>query len=84
MQSETNIAIGDKAPNEYFKDIRQQCENGKSYYGGITDLDQLRGNLVAHCIPNGMEKVGVENYDEFLRERRILMAAKIRDYYHAL
>lgn len=84
MQSETNIAIGDKAPDDYFSEIRQQCENGKAYYGGITDLDQLRGNLVAHCIPNGMEKVGVENYDEFLRERRILMAAKIRDYYHAL
>ena len=84
MQSETNIAIGDKAPTEYFNDIRQQCENGKAHYGGITELDQLRLNLAAHCIPDGMEEIGVENYDDFLRERRILMAAKIRDYYHTL
>ena len=84
MQSETNIAIGDKAPNEYFKDIRQQCENGKSYYGGIKELDQLRINLAAHCIPAGMEETGVENYNAFLQKRRTLMAAKIRDYYRGL
>ena len=84
MQSETNIAIGDKAPNEYFKDIRQQCENGKSYYGGINELDQLRINFAAHCIPDGMEELGVENYNAFLQDRRSLMAAKIREYYCGL
>ena len=84
MQSEINIAIGDKAPATYFQGLRAQCENGKIRYGGITDTEKLRVNLAAHCIPQGMDEIGVDGYDEFLQERRNLMAAKIRDYYRAL
>ena len=43
-----------------------------------------RGNLVAHCIPHGMEGAEVGDYGGFLKERRLLMAGKIRDYYRAL
>lgn len=84
MQSEINIAIGDRAPATYFSGLWEQCQNGTTRYGGITDADQLRDNLAAHCIPQGMETVSVEGYDAFLQERRNLMAAKIRDYYRAL
>ena len=95
MQSEINIAIGADPPATYLRAIWNQCENnGPLQYGcGITDADQLRANLAAHCIPQGMDKfgTGVEDkealehiYDEFLQERRALMAAKIRDYYRAL
>lgn len=84
MQSEINIAVSDTAPAEYFGTLWQQCENGEIGYGGITDADDLRANLEAHCIPRGMDKVDVGGYDEFLKERRLLMATKIRDYYKAL
>ena len=84
MQSEINIAIGDRAPAMYFAGLWEQCKNGTTRYGGITDADKLRDNLAAHCIPQGMETVSVEGYDAFLQERRNLMAAKIRDYYRAL
>ena len=84
MQSEINIALGDTAPETYFQRLREQCENGGAHYGGITDANQLRANLAAHCIPQGMSAMGVEDYDRFLEERRNLMAAKIRDYYRAL
>ena len=84
MQSETNIAISDRAPAIYFQGLREQCENGKLHYGSITDAEQLCANLEAHCIPQGMDEIGVDGYDEFLQERRTLMATKIRDYYRAL
>jgi hypothetical protein len=81
MQSEINIAISNREPATYFSELREQCKNGTPRYGGITNADQLRDNLATHCIPDGMETVSVEGYDEFLQERRYLMAAKIRDYY---
>ena len=84
MQREINIAIGNRAPATYFQSLWEQCENGKVHYGGMTDAGQLRANLEEHCIPQEMEKKSVEDYDEFLQERRKLMAAKIRDYYRVL
>ena len=84
MQSEINIAIGARPPATYFFELKEQCRSGITRYGGITDADQMRDNLAAHCIPQGMELATVEGYDNFLQERRYLMATKIRDYYRAL
>ena len=80
MQSEINIAIGDKPPATYFSQLWEQCRNGATRYGGIKDADQLQENLATHCIPEGMETASVEDYDAFLRKRRELMAAKVRRY----
>ncbi len=81
MEPSINIAIGNTPPATYFSRLREQCRNGKPFYGGITDADQLRCNLEAHCIPHDVE---TDNYEGFLQKRRILMAAKIRDYYKGL
>ena len=37
-QSEINIAICDKSPSIYFKELSNQCQGGKKKYGGITSL----------------------------------------------
>ena len=84
MQSEINIAIGALPPEKYFSELWEQCRNGSTRYGGITDVDQLQENLAAHCIPEGMDATSVEGYDTFLQGRRELMAAKIRAYYKTL
>ena len=83
MQSEINIKIGDTPPDEYLQTLRQQCKDGIPHYGSIIDVDQLNDNLAEHCIPQGIE-MNFENYDNFLQERRKLMAVKIRDYYRNL
>ncbi len=83
-QSEINIAIGDRAPKEYFTHLAQQCSGGPRRYGGITDLDELRENLRMHCIPDGMEEITADDYDAFLEERRKLVAAKIKQYFYSL
>ncbi len=84
MQSEINIAIGAKEPSSYFSAVVEQCKIGTLSLGGINDLRQLQENLVSHCIPQGMETKTVEDYDEFLSERRNLISVKIRDYYESL
>jgi hypothetical protein len=84
MQSEINIQIGDQAPSDYFTQALKQCETKVPVYGGVTDPDQLKENLVTHCIPLGMESKTIEDYTDFLQERRKLMAYKIRDYYFRL
>jgi len=84
MQSDINISIGDKSPSEYFSELLEQCNNGPVPYGAVTDSEHMQENFAMHSIPVGMEDKNIDHYDEFLQERRKLMAAKIRDYYWQL
>jgi hypothetical protein len=84
MQSEINIRIGNKAPNVYFNSLLQQCETKELQYGGIDTMEELTCNLKSNCIPNEVFTYTIENYDQFLLERRRLMALKMRGYYYSL
>ncbi|MDP3025066.1 MAG: DUF262 domain-containing protein [candidate division Zixibacteria bacterium] len=84
MQSEINIKIGDKAPCEYFKEVERQCNGDKLKYGGINDLGSLRNNLKMNCVLDTIFSMDISNYGEFLKQRRLLMARKIKDYYFSL
>ena len=83
-QSEINIAIGNKEPKVYFQEILAQCKGGPKKYGNITDLQELQKNLVMNCIPDDMEILTADEYEEFLKKRRKLMAEKIRIYFESL
>jgi hypothetical protein len=83
-QSEINIAIGDKAPKKYFSELAEQCAGGKKKYGGITELDQMKANLRMHCLPEALLDGEIPAYDEFLEERRRLMALKIKRWFDVL
>jgi hypothetical protein len=83
-QSEINIAIGDKPPEKYFKELAEQVNGGKKKYGGITDEADLRANLRASCIPASLLDGAIPDYDDFLEERRKLMAIKIKTWFEAL
>lgn len=83
-QTEINIAIGDKPPETYFKELADQCNGGKKKYGGITNLDEMRANLRTHCLPESLLDGDIPAYDDFLEERRTLMAAKLKTYFEAL
>ncbi|MFS8638445.1 MAG: hypothetical protein FWJ74_10175, partial [Gemmatimonadota bacterium] len=83
-QSEINIAIGDKPPSVYFRELAEQCSGGPRKYGGITDFADLRENLRQHCIPEGVFGELAADYQGFLEERRRLMAAKIEEYFARL
>lgn len=84
MQQEINIAIGAKSPNIYFQELKKQCEGSKLKYGAIDTMDELLDNLKTHCIPESIFDSGIDSYDDFLKERRKLIAEKMRDYYYSL
>jgi hypothetical protein len=83
-QSEINIAIGSKEPQVYFAQLASQCANDKKCYGNITDPVALKENLRMNCIPEGIENMTIENYTDFLAQRRNLMAMKIKEYFWSL
>lgn len=79
-----NIKIGDTAPATYMAEVLAQCETGEARYGAITRLDDLQANLAANCLPSNLGTYQPEQFEEFLAERRRLMAQKIKEYYWAL
>lgn len=84
MQTEINIKVGKKSPDVYFKEIQEQVENGSTKYGGIKDTKDLRHNLRSNCIPLKIFDMDIDSYEEFLNQRRKLMAEKIQTYYQSL
>lgn len=83
-QSEINIAIGAKSPEVYFEQIGSQFRGGEVKYGAIVSEELMRSNLEANCIPGSMLDGTISSYDDFLEQRRLLMALKIRDWFSAL
>ncbi|HRH55425.1 MAG TPA: DUF262 domain-containing protein [Candidatus Paceibacterota bacterium] len=83
-QSEVNIAIGDKAPDTYFAELYEQAKGGARKYGGITEEVEMRENLRANSIPDGMLDGDNLSYDDFLESRRKLMALKMKEWFKSL
>jgi hypothetical protein len=83
-QSEINIAIGDRAPEDYFSKLADQASGGQKRYGGITSMEEMRANLRAHCIDPSVLDGTLPTYDDFLDQRRGLLAEKIRTWYQSL
>lgn len=83
-QSEINIAISATAPEVYFAELAAQCKGGALRYGGITDEAILRENLRMNCIPESMLDGEVKDFNDFLEERRKLMALKIKAWFEVL
>ena len=83
-QSEINIAIGAKPPEQYFAELAGQCNGGQHHYGGLTDEAALRENLRMNCVPESLLDGAVPAYDDFLQQRRRLMAQKIKTWFEKL
>lgn len=84
MQQEVNIQIGNKSPNVYFSELEEQCAGGDIKYGGITSRAELSTNLEANCIPESIVNMSIDDYDDFLKQRRVLIAKKMKAYYFSL
>lgn len=83
-QTETNIKIKDKAPFEYMQIVLDQCVTGKLELGDITSKEELLKNLKDNDIPEGFCRMTAANYDDFLKQRRLLMSKRCKEYYESL
>jgi hypothetical protein len=84
MQSEINIKVGNKPPKEYFMQLRNEILDSKFSLSGISNEEELLGNLKSNCVPPEIMEMEISDYETFLTLRRKLMAIKIRDYYFSL
>lgn len=84
MQTEINVKVGNRAPNDYFAILKDQCNGGDLRFGGISDITTLYTNLTDNDIPATIMDMTITNYTDFLEQRRILIAAKLRKYYESL
>ena len=84
MQSEINIKVGNRAPKDYFGIIRTHINDQNLLFSGISNDEDLQENFRMNCIPPGIVDMTIDNYYDFLSERRKLMANKMREYYFSL
>ena len=78
-----NISVGKKEPKNYFSDALAGC-SGSQTIGTITNVAEFWENLDANCIPHEVINMTYADYTVFLKQRRAMMAQKIRKYYEAL
>ncbi|SIT78328.1 GmrSD restriction endonuclease domain-containing protein [Pontibacter indicus] len=84
MQSEINIKVGSKSPEEYFELIHTQIEEENLQLTGISTREELKKNLDMNCVPYSIDNMSIQHYQDFLYARRRMMANKIREYYFSL
>ena len=84
LDTPTNIAVGKDEPSVYFSKVWNQLINQNYVIGNLKTEDAIKKNLDDNCIPLEIKNWIFENYEEFLLQRRKLMAAKIKEYYEKL
>ena len=84
LDTNININIGTRGPDEYFSEALEQACGGNTAVGTINNEADFWNSLEVNCIPKDIVNMTVEDYPLFLTERRKLMAKKIRDYYCSL
>lgn len=84
LQQEINIAISNKAPIDYFKELENQVNGNSLIYGSINNKTDLINNLQENAIPTSIVNMTAQDYEMFLEDRRKLMAQKIKKYYYSL
>lgn len=75
-----NIVIGTDAPKDYFTRVFNSCNNYNSEFND----SELLENIKTNCIPEDICEYTIDRYEEFLLNRRKMMAKKIEMYYKSL
>ncbi len=78
-----NIGISDTAPKVYFNDVLNKCTKDNKL-GLVKNKKEFDENLSSNCIPESILNYTYTNYNKFLKQRRKLMAAYIKNYYESL
>ncbi|MCG8761952.1 DUF262 domain-containing protein [Tenacibaculum finnmarkense] len=80
----TNIKVGMKTPQNYLTKVTEQIADSIFDISTIDSNTCLADNLMKNDIPNILHTATHLDYENFLVERRKLMAAKIKKYYEQL
>ena len=81
LRNDINISVSDLAPREYLGDI---LSGGNNHHSDIVNEAEMINNFEDNAIPKILLQAEVDDYDEFLRQRQVLMADMVREYYKTL
>lgn len=81
LRNDINISVSDLAPREYLGDILSGRNN---HHSDIIKEAEMINNFEDNAIPKILLQAEVDDYDEFLRQRQVLMAEMVREYYKTL
>lgn len=83
-ETAVNIRIGNRPPAEYLDEIQRQIDAQVPTLGEIRTPEELEATFAENAIPVSLKETTFENYDQFLEDRRKLMAQKLKEYYFSL
>jgi hypothetical protein len=83
-EQSTNIKVGMMSPLEYMTKVKEQIGKGTRDISSIDSESLLKENLLVNDIPVSLLQADHTQYEDFLKERRQLMAQKIKQYYEQL
>lgn len=81
LRNDINISVSDLAPREYLGDI---LSGNNNHHSDIVNEAEMVNNFEYNAIPKILLQAEVDDYDEFLRQRQVLMAEMVREYYKTL
>jgi hypothetical protein len=81
LRNDINISVSDLAPREYLGDI---LSGGNNHHSDIVNEAEMINNFEDNAIPKILLQAEVDDYDESLRQRQVLMAEMVREYYKTL
>lgn len=81
LRNDINISVSDLAPREYLGDI---LSGGNNHHSDIVNEAEMINNFEDNAIPKILLQAEADDYDEFLRQRQVLMAEMVREYYKTL
>lgn len=80
----TNIKVGMLTPKDYLDKVKAQIGAGSNEISTLDSLNSIEDNLLANDVPSNIQEASHLNYEDFLTERRRLMANKLKIYYEQL
>jgi hypothetical protein len=80
----TNIKVGMLTPQDYIAKVIEQINANVFDISTIDSISVLEENLKLNDISKSLKKATHLDYNDFLIERRKLMAFKIKNYYEQL
>ncbi|TXJ06472.1 MAG: hypothetical protein E6Q25_09205, partial [Acinetobacter sp.] len=83
-EQQSNIKLGNLAPKDYMAKVHTELAQSKNECTSLKDVDALKANMLLNCIPESLDTSDYTHYNEFLSQRRQLMAQKIRAFYRSL
>ena len=80
----SNIKISNQSPQEYILAVKNEITQGLRMHTTLDSIHELKKNLIANDIPVLLLENDDVDYQEFLAQRRRLMAQKIKKFYQCL